>query len=82
VAPKLHHLYRYLVENRHIEPIRDYRPEFLTIFSRDVYRRMHEGDPTWVHEVPPGVAILICTNHLLGYDPAKLESNVEATPPA
>ena len=30
---------------------------------------MHEGDPTWVHEVPPGVALLICQNHLLGYDP-------------
>jgi hypothetical protein len=81
VAPKLQHLYEYLIENRHIEPIRDYRPEFLTIFSRDVYRRMHEGDPTWVHQVPPGVAILICTDHLLGYDPEKFETNVEASPP-
>ncbi len=82
VAPKLQHLYQYLIENKNIEPIRDYRPEFLTIFSRDVFRRMHEGDPTWVHEVPPGVAILICTDHLLGYDPEKFESNIEATPPA
>jgi hypothetical protein len=82
VAPKLQHLHQYLIENKNIEPIRDYRPEFLTIFSRDVYRRMHEGDPTWVHDVPPGVAILICTDHLLGYDPEKFETNIEATPPA
>jgi hypothetical protein len=67
VAPKLQHLYNYLIENQHIQAIRDYNPENLGIFSRDVYRRMREGDPTWVHDVPPGVALLICQRSLLGY---------------
>ena len=35
---------------------------------------MREGDPTWVHDVPPGVALLICQRHLLGYDPEKFET--------
>ena len=74
VAPKLQHLYDYLIENQHIQAIRDYKPEYLTIFSRDVLRKMREGDPTWVHDVPPGVALLICQRHLLGYDPAQFES--------
>jgi hypothetical protein len=69
VATKLQHLYDYLIENQHIRPIRDYNPENLPIFSKDVYQRMQEGDPTWVHDVPPGVALLICQRNLLGYEP-------------
>jgi hypothetical protein len=73
VAQKLQPLYTYLVENQHIEAIRDYKPENLGIFSRDVYRRMAEGDPQWIFEVPPGVALMICQRQLLGFDPAKFE---------
>jgi hypothetical protein len=77
VAQKLQPLYTYLVENQHIEAIRDYKPENLGIFSRDVYRRMAEGDPQWIFEVPPGVALMICQRQLLGFDPAKFEKNPE-----
>lgn len=74
VAPKLQHLHAYLVENHLIQPIDRYNEEYLSILSSEVYRRMHEGDPTWVHQVPPGVALLICQNHLLGYDPEIAEA--------
>ena len=73
VAPNLQHLYKFLVENRHIQPLRAYTPEFLNIYSLDVLRRLREGDASWVHDVPPGVALLICQDHLLGYDPEKFE---------
>ena len=55
----------------------------LPIFSRDVLRRMREGDPSWVFMVPPGVALLICQRQLLGYDPVKFEeaSQKEAATP-
>ena len=79
VAPKLQHLYDYLIENQHIQSIRDYNPENLSIYSREVYRRMQDGDPSWVHEVPPGVAFLICQRQLLGFDPAKFESEAEVS---
>src|SRR5262249_12138947 len=82
VAPKLQHLYTFLVENRHIQPIRDYNADYLSILSHDVYRRMNQGDPSWVDQVPPNVALLICQNRLLGYDPGKLASNPETTPTA
>ena len=74
VAPNLRHLYRHLLENGHIRPALDYHPEYLGIYARQVLRRMREGDPSWVDEVPPGVALLICRNHLLGYDPEKFET--------
>jgi hypothetical protein len=84
VAPKLQHLFMYLIENQHIQPIRAYNPECLSTFnvSRDVFRRLQEGDPTWIYDVPPNVGLLICQRHLLGYDPQKFESNDEAAPPA
>jgi hypothetical protein len=79
VAPNLQHLYNFLIENQHIQPIRDYKPEYLQIMSRDVYRRMREGDASWVHDVPPGVALLICSQHLLGYDPDRFEASTEVS---
>jgi len=82
VAPKLQHLFDFLVTNQHIRPILDYNPEYLTIFSHDVLRRMQEGDPSWVFDVPPNVALLICQRHLLGYDPARFETNAPSPPPA
>jgi len=80
VAPKQQHLYNFLIENRHIQPIRNYRPECLSSFnlSRDVFRRLQEGDPSWIDDVPPNVALLICQRHLLGYDPKKYESTEPA----
>ncbi len=75
VSPRLQHLYNYLVDNGHIEPIRDYRAEFLGVFSRDVYRKLAEGDPSWIDDVPPNVALLICQRHMLGYDPSRYESS-------
>jgi hypothetical protein len=82
VAPKLQHLYDYLIENQHIQPIRDFRHENLSIFSRDVYRRMREGNASWVHDVPPGVALLICQRSLLGYDSDKFAEEPKQPQPA
>src|SRR5262249_5119058 len=75
---KLQHLFNYLVESGHIQAICDYKAEYLSIFSHNVYRKLKEGDPTWVDDVPPNVALLICQRHLLGYDPAKFDTTVEA----
>lgn len=79
VAPKLQHLYKYLLDNQFIQPIHEYRPECLSTFnlSRDVFRRLQEGDPTWVDDVPANVALLICQRHLLGYDPEKFDEQMQ-----
>jgi hypothetical protein len=77
VASKLQPLYNYLFENQFIQPIQDYKPEYLSTFnlSRDVFRRLQEGDPTWVDDVPANVALLICQQHLMGYTPEKFEED-------
>lgn len=67
VAPHLRHLYGYLVENRLIESIRDYDEKCLSIFSRDVFKRLRAGDPSWETMVPLEVAELVKRRKLLGY---------------
>jgi hypothetical protein len=68
VAPHLRHLYAYLVENRLIESIRDYDAHCLTIFSRDVFKRLRSGDESWERMVPPPVADVIKRRKLLGFE--------------
>ena len=67
VEPHLRHLYAYLVENRLIESIRDYDEKSLTIFSREVLKRLRSGDTTWESMVPPAVSQMIKKRKLLGY---------------
>jgi hypothetical protein len=75
VAPHLQHLYAYLLENNYIQAIRDYRPEYLPIFSRDALAKIKSGDATWEQMVPAQVAKIIKERKLLGYKPAR--PNVE-----
>lgn len=79
VASKIQHLYDYLIENQYVQAIRNFERDNLPIFSRDVLRRMREGDPSWVFMVPPGVALLICQRQLLGYDPARFQETAKQT---
>jgi hypothetical protein len=67
VEPHLRHLYAYLVENRLIESVRDYDERCLSIFSRDVLKRLRSGDEAWEAMVPPAVAQVIKRRQLLGY---------------
>ena len=50
-----------------IESIRDYDERLLSIFSRDVLKRIRTGDPSWEGMVPPTVAQVIKRRKLLGY---------------
>ena len=66
VAPRLRHLYAYLVENRLIESARDFDERCLPIYSRDVLARIRSGDAAWEEMTPRCVAELIKRRGLLG----------------
>jgi hypothetical protein len=74
VAPHLQHLYAYLLENNYIQSIRDYRPEYLPIFSRDALSKIKSGDASWEPMVPPQVAKIIKERKLLGYQTAEAKT--------
>ncbi len=70
VAPNLHHLYQYLIENGFIQEITSFRREYLDIFPPDVLVKMRAGDPAWEQMVPREVATMIKARGFFGYQPA------------
>ncbi|MBI3770112.1 MAG: TonB-dependent receptor [Deltaproteobacteria bacterium] len=69
IAPGLRKLYDYLVDRGCIEQLESYHPEYLTIFSREVLRRIKACDPSWEAMVPGGVAEVIKHSAFFDYRP-------------
>lgn len=67
VPARLKHLYAYLVENRYIQAIAQYRADLLPLRRRDVLARIQAGDPAWEDQVPPALVELIKRRHLFGW---------------
>lgn len=67
VSPALEHLYAHLLQNGHVQPIRDYTAEYLPIQTSDVLQRIRRGDPDWQRMVPPAVVDVIKNRGLFGW---------------
>ena len=67
VGSELQPLYDYLAGRGSFVHLDNYRPEYLSIFSRDVLRRIAAGDDSWEDMVPPAVAELIKRRGFFGY---------------
>ncbi|HWC58082.1 MAG TPA: TonB-dependent receptor [Verrucomicrobiae bacterium] len=67
VAPHLRHLYAHLVENKFVEDITHYNPNYLSIYSGDVLKKIQSGDASWETMVPGPVADVIKKKRLFGY---------------
>lgn len=60
------HLYAHLVENRLVEEIKDYTPEYLVINSNIVLGKLKSGDDSWEQMVPLPIAEIIKEKKLFG----------------
>jgi len=67
IAPHLRHLYAHLRENRWIQDIENYNPDFFPIRSRDVLARLQSGDSVWENLVPAPIVNVIKAERLFGY---------------
>ena len=67
VAPELRKLYGYLADRGSFVQLDNYQPKYLSIFSRDVLKRIADGDPAWEAMVPPQVAEVIKKRGFFGY---------------
>jgi hypothetical protein len=68
VQANLTNLYAHLLENHYIDSIVGFDAAILGIFSRDVLRRIKEGDASWEKMVPEPVAGAIKKRGLFGYN--------------
>jgi hypothetical protein len=67
ITENLANLYAHLLENHYIDSIVGFDPSILSIFSRDVLRRIKEKDPTWEKMVPMPVVDAIKRRGLFGF---------------
>jgi len=67
LAPQFQHLYAHLLQNRHVEPIREYTADYLPIQTHDVVQRIRSGDPSWERMVPAGIVEIIRSQRLFGW---------------
>src|SRR5256712_7890272 len=67
VAPNLRALFQYLIDNRYIQEIADYRKDFLRIYPATVLAKLKAGDKSWEEMVPPEVAQIIKEREFFGY---------------
>jgi hypothetical protein len=67
VAPNLHSLFQYLIDNRFIEEITHFHREYLRIYPPDALAKLQAGDSSWERMVPPEVVRLIKEREFFGY---------------
>ncbi len=67
VEPELQPLFDYLVGRGSFVQLDNFNPAYLSIFSRDVLKRIASGDESWTTMVPPQVAEMIRERGFFGY---------------
>ncbi len=73
VAPELRKLYGYLADRGSFLQLDNYKPEYLSIFSRDVLKRIAANDETWERMVPSEVAEIIKKRGFFGYSKTRAD---------
>ena len=68
IADDLQDLYRHLVKRGMVRPLEHYDRDVLHIFSRDVLRRIKDGDESWEQMVPEAIAETIKRRQFFGYN--------------
>ncbi|WAC21036.1 TonB-dependent receptor [Luteolibacter sp. SL250] len=69
VAPELRKLYGYLQDRGSFVALDNYKEEYLKIFSRDVLKKIANGDDEWETMVPVEVAAMIKRRGFFSYKP-------------
>ncbi|MBT0608925.1 TonB-dependent receptor [Aequorivita echinoideorum] len=71
VHPRMKELYKFFKYNGKVEDIKNYNPDIMEIFSREVLSKIENGEEGWETMLPPGVAEIIKAKRLFNYKPAK-----------
>ena len=66
VHPRMKELYKFFKYNGKVVDIKDFNPEILSIFSREVLTMIEEGKDGWEDMLPAGVAEIIKDKQLFG----------------
>ena len=67
VHPRMKELYKFFKYNGKVTDIKDYDPDILNIFSREVMQMIAEGKRGWENMLPEGIADIIKDYRLFGF---------------
>jgi hypothetical protein len=73
VHPRMKELYKFFKYNGKVMDIIDYDPEIMDIFSRDVLKKIQNGEGGWEEMLPEGISEKIKKEHLFMRATEKLE---------
>jgi hypothetical protein len=71
VAENLRHLYAHLLENKFIEGIQNYNPEYLSLFAPLALSKLQSGDRSWEDDVPKPIVEIIKKERMFGWKEQK-----------
>jgi hypothetical protein len=71
IPHNVRHLFAHLVDNRHVEEIKNYTPDYLEINSNIVLEKLKLGDDSWEQMVPRPIAEIIKKKKLFGFGEPK-----------
>jgi len=77
VPPHLKHLYQHLLENKCIQPLRNFDPALLPIRRTDVLAKIQSADPAWEQMVPAAIVEIIKRDRLFGYRDAQVAAGLK-----
>ncbi len=77
VPSEVRYLYEYLIENRLIEDIRNFNPQYLHIFPADLLAMIQSGNPDWETKVPELCVRLIKERGYFGYRASPLTAEAK-----
>ncbi len=67
VHPRMKELYKFFKYNGKMLDIKDFNPEILDILSREVLKKITNGEDGWEEMLPDGIADIIKQDRLFGY---------------
>jgi hypothetical protein len=73
VHPRMKELYKFFKYNGKVLDIKDYNPEFLNIFSREILQMISDGKSGWENMLPERTSEMIKSQNLFGYKEPILE---------
>ncbi len=71
VHPRMKELYKFFKYNGKVIDIKDFDPDILDIFSKNVLKMIANGEPGWEEMLPKGIAETIKDQRLFGYSRRK-----------
>lgn len=67
VHPRMKELYKFFKYNGKVTDIKDFDPEILNIFSREILEKISSGKRGWSDKLPDGIADLIKDYRMFGF---------------